>query len=157
MVPKTSWYNNLRKLLSVSEWDKLRRTSYEEAAHFCSICGDTGINQGYNHRLECHETWKYQNIIGGSINKTYIQTLDSINALCPMCHLAKHMGFDSVNNKQQEATLHYAKINKITINEAYEDIESAFKEWDLRSLFKWKLDCIKIEKQYGIRVADVKK
>lgn len=152
MVPKTSWYSNLRKLLSVGEWHTLRHKSYEEASHYCSICGDTGINQGYKHPLECHETWSYENIVGGNAGDTYIQTLSSINALCPMCHLSKHMGFAKVINKQEEAIAHYAKINYLTPEEASLDIKMAFDEWEMRSKFNWRLDCKKIEEKYGIKV-----
>lgn len=152
MIPRTSWFNNLRKILSLGDWNKIRHTSYRDANFYCSICGDTGINQGYGHPLECHETWVYSDIIGGAINKMHLQTLHSINALCPMCHLSKHMGFASVINKQKEAIAHYANINYLTPKEAKDDVALAFEEWEMRSKFNWKLDCAKIEEQYGIKV-----
>ena len=52
LVPHTSWYKNLRKMLPKSEWDKIRKGTYAEYGHKCGICGANG-------RLNCHEIWKY--------------------------------------------------------------------------------------------------
>ena len=59
IVPTSCWYSNVRSNVSKKEWDFLRKKSYESAGHVCEICGDTGKNQGFNHNVECHEIWEY--------------------------------------------------------------------------------------------------
>jgi len=39
LVPKTSWYANMRKVMSQQEWDILRRKVYTEYNHVCGACG----------------------------------------------------------------------------------------------------------------------
>jgi predicted restriction endonuclease len=53
LVPKTSWYSNLRNVIRPAKWDKLRKSVYAEYEHKCGICGATGG------RLNCHEIWEY--------------------------------------------------------------------------------------------------
>ena len=52
LVPSTAWYSNLRKKVSQKDWDRIRKQSYADANHKCTICGAEG-------RLNCHEIWKY--------------------------------------------------------------------------------------------------
>ena len=75
LIPTTTHYTNVRSILSQSIWDKLRKTSYKKANFKCEICGDTGINQGYRHNLECHEVWVY--------TKDGVQLLKELVSLCP--------------------------------------------------------------------------
>lgn len=110
------------------------------------------MDQTYNHPVECHETWSYSDIRGYSLTHIGIQTLESINALCPLCHLAKHMGFAKTIGKQDIAIKHYAKINKLSFKEVDADIKLAFKEWEERGKYKWKLNCVRIENKYGIDI-----
>ena len=42
LLPATTWGSNLRSVLRVSQWDKLRRGAYEAAQHRCEICGGAG-------------------------------------------------------------------------------------------------------------------
>ncbi len=39
LVPTTSWYDNLRKVIPISEWDKLRKRVYAQYGHRCGVCG----------------------------------------------------------------------------------------------------------------------
>jgi hypothetical protein len=52
LVPKTSWYNNLRNLLPRSVWDKIRKETFDYYNHKCGICGAEG-------KLNCHEIWEF--------------------------------------------------------------------------------------------------
>ena len=110
------------------------------------------MDQAYNHPVECHETWVYSDTEDKDTTFVGTQTLDSINALCPMCHLSKHMGFAESIGKSNEAAKHYAKVNGLSFKEADADIQLAFEEWRERSKYKWKLNCAKIEKEYGIKI-----
>ena len=82
LVPETSWYNNLRKALPRSEWDKIRKEVYEKANNKCEICQQDG-------RLNCHEKWSYD-------DEKNIQKLQGFQALCDKCHNIKHIGFVNV-------------------------------------------------------------
>jgi hypothetical protein len=61
-------------------------------------------------------------------------------ALCPACHEVKHIGLAATRGRKNIATLHLAKVNKISLIEADKYIEDAFEIWEHRSHFKWKLD-----------------
>jgi len=77
LVPKTCWWSSVRSTLTQKEWDKLRFQSYEKAKNVCEICGKTGLEQGFKHKLECHEIWKYD-------DKTLTQKLLGLISLCPL-------------------------------------------------------------------------
>src|SRR5258708_31337818 len=81
LVPQTSWYSNLRKVLSQSEWDKIRTKAYADYGNKCGICGATG-------RLNCHEIWQYD-------GQRRAQKLIGFIALCDLCHHLKHIGLAS--------------------------------------------------------------
>lgn len=83
LVPSTSWFSNLRSLLSSEEWDKIRRGCYKNANYKCEICSGVGPK----HPVECHETWEYD-------EKQGIQKLIGLIALCPSCHEVKHVGLE---------------------------------------------------------------
>jgi len=75
LIPSTSFYTNVRSILPTKDWDRLRKESYIKANFKCQICGDVGTNQGYRHKLECHEIWVYQ--------KDGVQLLKELVSLCP--------------------------------------------------------------------------
>lgn len=74
---------NPRSMMSESDWDKVRKETYEKFNHKCAICGDTGLNQGFPHAVECHEIWDYD------FDKC-IQYFEGLVALCPICHKVIH-------------------------------------------------------------------
>lgn len=45
LVPKTAFGENLRKLLTQNEWDKIRKAVYQRANYKCEICGEQGNKQ----------------------------------------------------------------------------------------------------------------
>ena len=144
--------SNLRKFLPKSDWDILRKHSYAEANHKCLICGDTGLRQGYNHALECHEEWEY--IFKKDIHKfeTPIQKLDSLTALCPRCHEVKHFGLASIKGRKNEALDHLMLVNNIGLKEANAHVDKAFKLWNKLSRYEWRIDCSLIKEKFGIEV-----
>ena len=77
LIPSNTWYNNVRSIVSKDEWDIIRRKSYKFANYKCQICGDSGINQGYKHPVECHEIWEFD-------DKNKIQYLIGFISLCPI-------------------------------------------------------------------------
>jgi 5-methylcytosine-specific restriction endonuclease McrA len=142
LVPSTSWFDNVRSAVSRSQWDLIRKRVYSEAYNICQICG--GI--GPNHPVECHEIWDYE-------DSKKLQILEGMIALCPSCHLVKHMGLAGIRGEREKTFKHFVKINKLKRREAEIEIENAFKLWAARSRHKWTVDISHL-KTYGI---DIKK
>jgi len=129
LVPKTSWYNNVRALVDELGWDRIRRQVYRQADYRCEICGGKGLE----HPVECHEVWRYD-------DRTRVQLLVRMIALCPACHQVKHIGFASVQGKGAQARAHLARVNAWTLAQADAYISQAFQVWAQRSQGPWTLD-----------------
>jgi hypothetical protein len=144
LVPSSSWFNNVRAVLTRKQWDVLKKQVYSQAWDTCQICG--GI--GPKHPVECHEIWHYD-------EKKLVQKLEGMIALCPDCHMVKHIGLAQIQNKSEKALKHLMKINKMSKKEADKYIADSFMKWAERSGKTWKLD-ISILKDYGIDVSKLK-
>jgi hypothetical protein len=129
LVPKTSWYNNVRALVDELGWDRIRRQVYRQAEYRCEICG----GRGPEHPVECHEVWRYD-------DRTRVQMLVRMIALCPACHQVKHLGFANVKGKGAQARAHLARVNGWTLAQADAYISEAFQVWAQRSQGPWTLD-----------------
>lgn len=131
LVSSTSWYENMRKVMSQSDWDVLRKKTYAEYGHKCGICGATG-------RLNCHEIWEYD-------DKKQVQTLKGFIALCNLCHHAKHIGFAQILADRGELDMHDVVNHFLEVNECdYPDYinheRSAWTKWEKRSEHDWQVD-----------------
>lgn len=145
LVPRSSWMNNVRAVLTAKQWDSLRRIVADKAWNVCEICGGVGPK----HPVECHEIWEYN-------EKAGIQKLAGMIALCPNCHSVKHFGFARISGREERALKHFMKINGLQKKEAEKAITAAFELWAKRSILEWKLD-LSILKEYGIDVSKLKK
>jgi hypothetical protein len=144
LVPSSSWFNNVRAVLTRKQWDTLRKKVYSEAWDTCQICG--GI--GPKHPVECHEIWHYD-------EKKLVQKLEGMIALCPDCHMVKHIGLAQIQDKGERALKHLMKVNKLTKKQADKYVADSFMKWAERSGKTWKLD-ISILEIYGIDVSKLK-
>tara|TARA_B100000497_G_C7504352_1_gene307683 strand:+ start:221 stop:670 length:450 start_codon:yes stop_codon:yes gene_type:complete len=138
LVPKSSWYSNVRSNVTKSEWDVIRKKSYKKANYKCEICGDVGTNQGYNHPVECHEIWNYN-------DKTKTQTLTGLVSLCPNCHKVKHPGLAQMKGELNIVVNQLMKVNDMSIKEAMSYLTDSFDIWRERSKHDWKLDISYLE------------
>lgn len=145
LVPQTCWFSNVRSAVSKKQWDTIRSQVASKAWNLCEICGDVGPK----HPVECHEIWHYD-------DKKLIQKLEGMIALCPNCHMVKHMGLAQIQNKGEEAIRHLMKINKLTRPKAEKYIEEVFELWGKRSTKQWKLDISHLKK-YGIDIKGIRK
>ena len=134
LVPSTSWYNNLRSILSESDWNYLRKQSYKDANYKCQVCG--GI--GKRHPVECHEIWSYD-------DSKNIQKLEGLVSLCPKCHMVKHIGYAYLKGNGEIALSHLIKVNKITQKKANKYIEEVFYIYRKRSTHNWEIDLTYLE------------
>lgn len=133
LIPRTSFYRNVRSNVSKQRWDELRKYCYQKANHKCEICGDTGKKQGYDHNVECHEVWDYD-------DKRKIQSLVRLIALCPKCHKVKHIGLAQINGEEDMCRMHLMKVNNISEFDADNYIEDSFQIWLERSDYDWQVD-----------------
>ena len=133
LVPKTSWYANVRKEVTKKQWNIIKKQTAEDANHICQECGSSGLKQGRKHAVECHEIWQYD-------DKTLKQTLVGFIALCPRCHNVKHFGKARMLDLEQQTLQHFCKVNKMTAPFANAYINEAFRKWFERSQFKWEVD-----------------
>lgn len=129
LVPKTSWFTNVRSQVSQKNWDNIRRVVYKNAHYKCQICGSVGPL----HPVECHEIWEY-------IDLQEIQKLKGFIALCPQCHEVKHMGLASIRGRKEVAIAHLARVNKWSEAEARRYVGSAVMKWLDRSNTNWSID-----------------
>lgn len=137
LVPKSSWYSNVRSNVPKETWDRLRKMVYAKAGHVCEICGGVGKK----HPVECHEVWEYDEVNG-------MQTLIRLIALCPACHSVKHIGRAHIYGGYDQAVKHLSKVNGWTIDEAHLYTQEQFLIWTLRSKLKWSVN-IDALKQYN--------
>ncbi len=131
LVPQTIWYSSLRNKIQKEEWDKIRKKSYADSGHKCTICKSEG-------RLNCHEIWEYD-------DKKHIQKLKGFIALCDNCHMIKHFGFASIQaNKglldMEKLIEHFMKVNNIDRKTFDKHHEESFQVWKERSRHKWEQD-----------------
>jgi len=129
LVPKTSWFTNLRSILPREDWDMVRHATYKSADYHCEICG----GRGEAHPVECHEIWGYD-------DDQHRQVLIGLIALCPDCHRVKHIGLAQVRGAYPEALQHLARVNGWSIREAETYVALAFRKWRDRNHFKWEVD-----------------
>jgi hypothetical protein len=130
LVPKTSWYADLRELVDQATWDGISRQVARRAGDRCEICG----GQGPRHRpVECHEVWRYD-------DRMRVQVLVRIAALCPDCHTVQHMGFANMHGGGTQARAHLARVNGWTLVQTDAHIADAFRVWAWRNHGPWILD-----------------
>lgn len=133
LVPKPTWNINLRSLVSSRKWDEIRRYSYKRAGNRCEICG----GRGHKHPVECHEEWDY--------STPGIQKLSKVTALCPDCHLVKHIGRAQATGQYGKALVHFMKINQVSRKDADIYIRNCFDIWEERSKHSWSVDISNLE------------
>ncbi|HEY59164.1 MAG TPA: HNH endonuclease [Anaerolineae bacterium] len=136
LVPRTCWFSNVRKNVKRSEWDRLRKASYEKAGYICEICRGRGEKRS----VECHEIWEYE-------DERHIQVLKGLISLCPRCHETKHIGLAGLHGRGEIAKNHLSKINNWTSEQTEQYLILIKKIWWERSKHEWELDLDWLENQ----------
>lgn len=134
LVPSTCWYSNVRSNIPKQEWDRIRAIVYKKANNKCELCGGKGIKWP----VEAHEIWHYDDA-----NK--IQCLIGLQALCPDCHLVKHIGRASITGNYNKALKHLIEVNQWSQAKANDYLVEQYKVWHERSKFDWTLDITILE------------
>ena len=133
LIPSSCHFSNVRTMIPKKDWDTIRFSVYKNAQHKCEICGGNGIDQGYKHRVECHEIWDYD-------DENKVQKLVGLISLCVVCHQVKHIGRAMAMGRKQQCFKQLARINKWTLAQINEYIRVSFEKHLERSKFQWTLD-----------------
>lgn len=131
LIPKNSFFDNLRYLFPNEEWDIIRKFVYKRDNYKCKICKRENI------KLEAHEEWVYN-------YKEETQKLYTIISLCNLCHLNKHLGFAEILIKEKKITKesiirHWCWVNHEKEESFNNYRESIFELWNLKNMIKWKI------------------
>lgn len=140
LVPRTSWFGNVRSHVPAEEWARLKKITSQKAGHRCEICG----GRGPRWPVECHEVFSYD-------DARRVQKLERLVALCPACHEAKHIGLAGVRGRGGAALAHLARVNGWSRGDAELYLEACFEQWHRRSSHEWTLDLSYLER-LGIAV-----
>lgn len=130
LTPKTCQYSNLKSQFSKDDWNKLRKNVYYHSEYRCEICGGIG-NQW---PVECHEKWEYD-------DRSKIQILKGFYCLCPLCHLAKHLGLAYYLKVDYKRVLeHIRNINHFSQQDLMDFIRYEWNKQRFRENCEWKLN-----------------
>jgi len=129
LIPETSWYYNLRKVLPKEEWDKLRKQVYAYYQYQCSGCGQGNV------QLHAHEVWKFD-------MRSKTQKLVRLVALCELCHAVEHIGHTELQSPKyvHKVGLHIKTVLGWTPQQFMKKREAAFNKWHQRNRYTWKVD-----------------
>ena len=129
MIPKTSYFKNVRSIFSNSDWNLIRHHIYERVSYKCECCGAKRFKY-----LEAHERWDFD-------FTTKKQKLMRIIALCKLCHSATHYGHSSRKTKNIiKINEHIKKVRGFNDDDLEDHISEAYKIWHTRNKIKWELD-----------------
>ena len=131
LVPRTSWYNNMRSAFPKATWDRIRKRVYADYAHRCGICHA-------EEKLNWHEIWEYD-------DQHYLQTLRGFIALCDWCHHVKHIGLAGILAREgkldyERVAAHFMRINDCDRATFDAHVRQAMQQWRERSQHQWHVD-----------------
>lgn len=128
MIPKTSYFKNVRNCFSTNDWDIIRNHIYNRTENRCECCGVKRSKY-----LEAHERWIYD-------IETKTQKLIRIIALCKLCHQATHYGHSKIKKDITKINEHIKKVRKINDEELKKHIKEAYEIWKERNKIEWIID-----------------
>ncbi len=142
LIPMPLWRTNVRSKVMSREWKRLRGIVLEAAGHRCEVCGAAGERRA----LDCNEVWEYDDV-------RQIQRLVRLEALCPACHAAKHIGREIVQGRGKQAADHLAEVNGWTWEQTKQYIAEVFDRYKTRSAKQEWTQNLEALSQYGSPLA----
>ena len=132
LVPTPLWGESLYRLLTRTQWDKIRKPALDRAAGRCEVCGAASL------RLICHEQWHYDHVTG-------VRTLTGIQAVCQPCSSVMHIGRAGIIATEgvldlQDVYDHFMQVNGIDWPTAQKAIDAAYTLHRTRSKQNWTTD-----------------
>jgi hypothetical protein len=141
MVPKALHGENLRKVLTQTQWLALRRRLIDERSAKCEYCGDVPANES---DIEAHEEWEYD-----TRRRPARATVVGIKLACPKCHSTVHFGLQwclVLAGKLPTSHLDRIEVHFCAVNECGKamfsrHLDAAAEEWArLNQREKWRVD-----------------
>lgn len=129
LVPTSAWFSNLRAELSPGEWKSCAAFVAKRAGYCCEICE----GRGPKWPVECHERWAFDEATG-------VQKLVALEALCPDCHEATHIGLAQARGHYERAAGHLMRVNGWSEDEVKSHLREAVTVFRRRSDRPWQLD-----------------
>ena len=126
LVPKPCWKRNLRSSVRPALWELIRSRTLPQTGSRCAVCGTPGDAS----RIECHEVWAYD-------DRTLVQSLADIVALCSPCHEVKHIGRAGLTGRGHIAKARLQELNQWTAARTEEYLALVWKIWRYRSRNLW--------------------
>jgi hypothetical protein len=135
LIPRTSWFTNVRSAVSERDWFRIRKMVYRRAMYRCEACGATE-DKAAEQSLECHERFSYRARLGEASG---LQALRRLICLCSACHRVTHFGHTSLAGDQTEQAVmaHLIAVTGMNTRQAREHVEAAFRLWASRSEREW--------------------
>lgn len=146
LIPSTSWFSNARSCIRARDWDILRKEVYKRVNNKCECCQYDPSGKG---SLEAHERWHYN-------NRTGVQKLMRLIALCKMCHTATHIALADMRGVGDMARAHLMRVTGMDKSDMEDHCERASGIWSDRSNKEWTLD-LSIITDSGFRLRDSNK
>lgn len=132
LIPASCFFQNVRSNIHEMDWRVLSIGIRARANNTCEICGFKE-NKQERQFLEAHERWHYD-------EKTHIQKLMRIVCLCNACHTYTHMGLAQITGKDDMAIKHKMKVSGLARTQVKNEIDQAFRDWEVRNKIEWGLD-----------------
>jgi hypothetical protein len=129
LIPKTSWYADVRELMDEATWERISDEVLDQADGACEICGASDPRQP----MRCDGMWRLD-------DRMRVQRLERLIALCGDCHHVAHMGFANMHGGGTRARAHLARVNGWTLVQSDAHVAEAFRVWARRSQGPWVLD-----------------
>lgn len=175
LVPESQHRDNLRSMLSDTEWGYCKAYVRRMSQSRCEVCG--GVGEQWP--VECHEQWQYtyrgvrKLLLSNNVKPEKsltkrlaqymelpkekqtvkaMQTLVGLIALCPTCHLATHYGHAQVVGKEGQARSQLMGVNNWNRVELDRYLQKVFKRHVHNSHFTWELDVSWLLTQPEIRL-----
>jgi hypothetical protein len=149
LIPKTSWFANVRAVVSERDWHRIRKMARRRAGDRCEACGARQA-KAVKRYLECHERFSYHGSGG-----TGLQMLQRLICLCSDCHRATHYGHTALSGPQAEAgaQAHLMRVTGMSPAQLQAHLDEAWRIWEQRSVRQWTVD-LSIISRAGVAVSD---
>ncbi|MDB5439956.1 MAG: hypothetical protein JWM33_2383 [Caulobacteraceae bacterium] len=139
-IPRPLYGQNLRKILTQTQWKKLRAAYLDERGCRCETCGK---EEQESKRISAHEEWRYD-----STQAPAVATLAEIKLSCWHCHAVEHfgaigsmaLGGELSAQAVDDTIAHFCRLNNVGPDAFEAHALEAFKQHDELSALEWRVD-----------------
>jgi hypothetical protein len=140
LIPRPLWQANLRKILTRTQWKKIRSEALEKRGCRCETCGK---EEPESKRISAHEEWDYDTSKSPAVAK-----LTGIKLSCWHCHAVEHFGAvismtqnGELGEKAIEDTIaHFCRLNSVNRETFEAHALDALDRYGELSKLKWRVD-----------------